>query len=67
MRYGTRRGAIYAACALLCVCFVAGLAMFPLAWWFYSRADHLGVAFAVTIGVFTVAYTVVNLFVRQWP
>jgi hypothetical protein len=46
---------------------VAGLAMFPLAYWLYSRADYLGVAFAVTIGVLTVAYTAVNLFVRQWP
>ena len=46
---------------------VAGLTMFPLAWWFYSQADYLGVAFAATIGVLTVAYTVVNLFIRQWP
>jgi hypothetical protein len=46
---------------------VAGLAMFPLGYWFYSRADYLGVALAVTIGVLTVAYTAVNLFVRQWP
>jgi hypothetical protein len=46
---------------------VAGLAMFPLAYWFYSRADYLGVAFAVTIGLVTVAYTAANLFVRRWP
>jgi hypothetical protein len=46
---------------------VAGLAMFPLAWWFYSRADHLGVAFAVVIGGLAVAYSAVNLFVRPWP
>jgi hypothetical protein len=46
---------------------VAGLAMFPAAWWMYSRADYLGVAFAVIIGLLVVTYTVVNLFVRQWP
>ena len=46
---------------------VAGLAMFPLAVWLYLRGDYLGVAFAVLIGLATVAYTVVNLFVRQWP
>jgi hypothetical protein len=46
---------------------VAGLAMFPLAYWFYVRADYLGVAFAVTIGLVTVAYTAVNLFARRWP
>jgi hypothetical protein len=45
----------------------AGLAMFPLAWWMYSRADYLGVAFALSIGFLSVAYTVVNLFVRPWP
>jgi hypothetical protein len=41
--------------------------MFPLAWWLHTRADDLGVAFAVTVGVLTVAYTAVNLFIRQWP
>lgn len=46
---------------------VAGLAAFPLAIWMYLRADYLGVAFAVTIGLLAVAYTVVNLFVRPWP
>jgi hypothetical protein len=46
---------------------VAGLAMFPLAGWLYLRADYLGVAFAVTVGLLAVAYTTINLFVRQWP
>jgi hypothetical protein len=46
---------------------VAGLAMFPLAWWFFTRGDYLGVAFAVVIGVLSVAYSAVNLFVRPWP
>jgi hypothetical protein len=41
--------------------------MFPLAWWFYARADYLGVAFALSIGILAVAYSAVNLFVRQWP
>jgi hypothetical protein len=46
---------------------VAGLAMFPVAYWMYTRADYLGVAFAVTIGALAVTYTMVNLFVRPWP
>jgi hypothetical protein len=46
---------------------IAGVAMLPLAVWLYLRGDYLGVAFAVLIGLATVAYTVVNLFVRQWP
>jgi hypothetical protein len=47
--------------------FIAGLAMFPLAVWFYLNADYLGVALAVVIGVVVLAYTSVNLFRRQWP
>jgi hypothetical protein len=46
---------------------VAGLAMFPLAVWFYLRGDYLGIAFALVIGFVAVGYTLVNLFVRQWP
>ena len=46
---------------------IAGLAMFPLAIWMYFRADYLGVAFAVIIGLLAVTYTAVNLFVRPWP
>jgi hypothetical protein len=47
--------------------FIAGLAMFPLAIWFYIRGDFLGVVFATIAGVLAVAYTCVNLFIRQWP
>jgi len=46
---------------------LAGLAMFPLAYWLYTRADYLGVGFALAIGFLTVAYTSINLFVREWP
>jgi hypothetical protein len=46
---------------------LAGLAMFPLAYWLLTRADFLGVGFALAIGFLTVAYTAINLFVRQWP
>jgi hypothetical protein len=41
--------------------------MFPLAVWLYLRGDYLGVAFAVIAGVLALAYTIVNLFVREWP
>lgn len=47
--------------------FIAGLAMFPLAVWLYLRGDYLGVVFAVIAGVLALAYTIVNLFVREWP
>jgi hypothetical protein len=47
--------------------FVAGLAMFPLAGWMYLQGEYLGVGLAVLIGLLTVAYTGMNLFVRQWP
>jgi hypothetical protein len=46
---------------------IAGIAMFPLAVWLYLRGDYLGVAFAVIAGVLALAYTIVNLFVREWP
>jgi hypothetical protein len=47
--------------------FVGGLAMLPLAVWFYLKADYLGVAFALVIGVVVLVYTSLNLFVRPWP
>ena len=47
--------------------FIAGLAMFPLAVWFYLNGDYLGVAFALVIGGVVLAYTAMNLFGRQWP
>ena len=47
--------------------FLAGLAMLPLAVWFYWKADYLGVAFTLLIGALVLAYTSVNLFVRKWP
>ena len=47
--------------------FLAGLAMLPLAVWFYWNADYLGTAFALLIGALVLAYTSVNLFVRKWP
>jgi hypothetical protein len=47
--------------------FIAALAMFPLAVWFYLNSDYLGVIFAVVTGVIVLAYTAVNLFGRQWP
>jgi hypothetical protein len=47
--------------------FIAALALFPLAVWFYLNADYLGVALALVIGVMVLAYTAVNLFGRPWP
>ncbi len=47
--------------------FLAGLAMLPLAVWFYWKADPLGAAFALAIGVLVLAYTSFNLLVRWWP
>jgi hypothetical protein len=47
--------------------FLGGVAMFPLAVWFYFQGDYLGVGFAVIVGLIVLTYTVVNLFVRQWP
>jgi hypothetical protein len=47
--------------------FAAGLAMFPLAVWLFVRGDPLGVGFALIVGSLSVAYSGVNLFVRQWP
>lgn len=47
--------------------FIASLAMFPLAAWFFLNGDYLGVALALVVGVVVLAYTAVNLFGRQWP
>jgi hypothetical protein len=47
--------------------FVAGIAMFPLAIWLYLKGDLLGVGFALVAGAIALAYTSVNLFVRDWP
>lgn len=47
--------------------FVAGLAMFPLAVWFYLRGDVVGVGLAVVVGAIALAYTSVNLFAGPWP
>jgi hypothetical protein len=47
--------------------FIASLAMFPLAAWLYLRGDYLGVGIAIVAGVMALAYTSVNLFIRQWP
>ena len=35
--------------------------------WLYLRGDYLGVGIAIVAGVIALAYTSVNLFVRQWP
>jgi hypothetical protein len=47
--------------------FLAALAMFPLAIWFYLNGDYLGVALASVVGVLVLAYTALNLFGRHLP
>jgi uncharacterized membrane protein len=47
--------------------FVGGIAMLPLAYWFYQNADFLGVVLALVVGLMVVGYTSMNLFVRPWP
>jgi hypothetical protein len=47
--------------------FVAGALMLPLAVWLYLKGDYLGMSLAIIAGVLALAYTIVNLFVRDWP
>jgi hypothetical protein len=47
--------------------FIAALAMFPLAIWFYLNGDYLGVGLALIVGILVLSYTATNLFGRHWP
>jgi hypothetical protein len=47
--------------------FIAGLAIVPLAVWFFIQGDTRGGALTAIVAVIAIVYAGMNLFVRPWP